>query len=99
MAMGLPLSERDRDSEFRAVVRDPKELQQLVRESSGECLAALQSFDEIDWSAMRATESRGGDAPPQVVAAYALIHATEHLRGHVDQISLMRQLWLARAPP
>ncbi len=45
---------------------------------------------------MRPTHGRGGDAPPEVPAAYALIHATEHLRGHVDQISLIRQLWETR---
>ncbi len=53
----------------------------------------LRSTDEVDWAAMRETRGRGGDAPPQVTAAYALIHPTEHLRGHVDQMALMRHLW------
>ncbi len=96
MAMGLPLPERDRDSEFRATFRDPSELLRFVDEMSRDCTTALDSADSVDWSAMRETVGRGGDAPPQVAAAYALIHVTEHLRGHVDQVSLMRQLWSER---
>ena len=96
MAMGLPLPERDRDSEFRATFADPSELLRFVDQMSRDCEAALHSADSVDWSAMRDTAGRGGDAPRQVPAAYAVIHATEHLRGHVDQVSLMRQLWSGR---
>jgi uncharacterized damage-inducible protein DinB len=96
MAMGLPLPERDRDAEFRAEPTDANEFRGFVREMSADCAEALQSADAVDWSASRQTQGRGGDAPPEVAAAYALIHATEHLRGHVDQVSLMRQLWEAR---
>ena len=88
MAMGLPLPERDRDSEFRATFGDPSELLRFVDEISRDCTAALDSADSADWSAMRDTAGRGGDAPPQVAAAYPLIH--------VDQISLIRQLWSVR---
>jgi hypothetical protein len=28
-----------------------------------------------------------------LTAAYALMHAVEHLRGHVDQASLVRHVW------
>ncbi len=97
LAMGLPLPERDRDAEFRAQPSDADEFRRWVVEMSRECLEALQSAEEVDWSAPRQTQGRGGDAPPKVAAAYALIHATEHLRGHVDQIALIRQLWLAPA--
>ena len=96
MAMGLPLPERDRDAEFRATFGDSLALLRFVDEMSRECTEALDSADSVDWSAMRETAGRGGDAPPQVAAAYALIHVTEHLRGHVDQVSLMRQLWSGR---
>lgn len=96
MAMGLPLPERDRESEFRTTFGGPSELLQFIDEISQDCKAALDSVDSVDWSAMRETAGRGGNAPPQVSAAYAVIHATEHLRGHVDQISLMRQLWLGQ---
>jgi len=96
MAMGLPLPERDRASEFRAAYGDPAELVRFVDEMSQDCAAALHSTDSVNWSAMRDTAGRGGNAPPQVPAAFAVIHATEHLRGHVDQVSLMRELWSRR---
>ena len=96
MAMAAPLPERDRDSEFRASVDDPAALLRLVDEFSEDCLAVLRSAEEVDWTAMRNTAGRGGDAPPEVAAAYALVHATEHLRGHVDQAGLTRRLWEAR---
>jgi ATP-dependent helicase YprA (DUF1998 family) len=96
MAMGMSLPERYRDAEFRAQPSDGDEFRQFVQRMSDDCLEALQPADEVDWASMRQTQDRGGDAPPEVAAAYALIHATEHLRGHVDQVALMRQLWDAR---
>jgi uncharacterized damage-inducible protein DinB len=96
MAMGMSLPERYRDAEFRAQPSDGDEFRQFVQRMSDDCLEALQSAEEVNWSASRETQGRGGDAPPEVAAAYALIHATEHLRGHVDQVALMRQLWEAR---
>lgn len=96
MAVGQPLPERDRDAEFRALADDAAGFVATFDEIAGECMAALNSVESVDWSTMRETHGRGGDAPPEVPAAYALIHVTEHLRGHVDQVSLMRQLWEAR---
>ena len=93
MAMGAPLPGRDRDSEFRVSVADSAALLWLVDELSKDCLAVLRSAEEVDWTAMRKTHGRGGDASPEVTAAFALVHATEHLRGHVDQMALTRQLW------
>ena len=96
MTMGAPLPERDRDSEFRASVNDPAAFLRLVDELSKDCLAVLRSAEEVDWAAPRKTQGRGGDAPPEVAAAFALIHAGEHLREHVGQMLLTRQLWEAR---
>jgi len=93
MAMGAPLPERDRDSEFRVAATDAAALLRLVDKLSEDCRVVLLSAEEMDWAALRRTQGRGGDAPPEVSAAFALIHATEHLRGHVDQISLTRHLW------
>jgi hypothetical protein len=97
MAMGLPLPERDRDAEFRATFSDPADMLRFVDSMSRESVAALDATEAVDWSEMRDTGGRGGDAPPQVAAAYALIHVTEHLRGHVDELSLMRRMWEGRA--
>ncbi len=96
LAMGAPLPDRDPDSEFRASSDDAASLLRLVDELSEDCRALLRSTDEVDWAAIRETRGRGGDAPPEVTAAYALIHPTEHLRGHVDQMALMRHLWQQR---
>jgi uncharacterized damage-inducible protein DinB len=97
MAMGLPLPERDRDAEFHAAPSDAHEFLRFVANGSNECMEALHSADAVDWPVMRETQGRGGDAPAEVAAGYAVVHATEHLRGHVDQVSLMRQLWDALA--
>ena len=99
MAMGAPLPERDRDSEFRVSVDNSPALLRPVDELSKDCLAVLRSAEEVDWTAMRKTHGRGGDASPEVTAAFALVHATEHLRGHVDQMALTRQLWEQRPAP
>jgi hypothetical protein len=96
LAVGQLLPERDRDAEFRASASDATIFMRHLDSMARECLAALDSVESVDWSAMRATQGRGGDAAPEVSAAYAVIHVTEHLRGHVDQVSLMRQLWDAR---
>jgi hypothetical protein len=91
--MGEPLPDRDRDSEFLVSADDAASLLRLVDETSADCLALLNSSETLDRDAARDTLGRGGDAPPQVPAAFALMHAGEHLRGHVDQVSLTRQLW------
>ena len=97
IAMGSPLPDRDRDAEFRASAEDPDAFRRIVQSLADDCLSALQAAVAVDWTAMRPTHGRGGDAPPEVAAAYALIHATEHLRGHVDQVSLTRRLWEQRS--
>jgi hypothetical protein len=97
MAMGLPLPNRALDSEFHAVATDAEAFRNFVGEMADDCTGALRSADEVDWHTMRRTQGRGGGAPAEVSAAFALIHAIEHLRGHVDQIGLMRTLWGARS--
>jgi uncharacterized damage-inducible protein DinB len=93
LAMGLPLPERDRDAEFTATASDAGEFADFVQGMANDCLDALDSADHVDWGAMRLTLGRGGDAPPEETAGFALIHATEHLRGHVDEVSLARRIW------
>jgi uncharacterized damage-inducible protein DinB len=93
MAVGRKLPDRDRDAEFRAMPEDAAEFRSWASSVSSECIEALASKNAVNWATSRKTRGRGGDAPPEVPAAYALIHATEHLRGHVDQVSLMRALW------
>lgn len=97
IAVGAPLPDRDRESEFFATATEAVDFVSIVEDLSRDCRSLLESAHDVDWSAQRDTLGRGGDAPPQVAAAYALVHATEHLRGHVDQISLTRRLWEQRA--
>jgi uncharacterized damage-inducible protein DinB len=93
-ALGQPLPDRDRDSEFRVAEDDPKALLTLFDEMAGQCTALFDSPREVDWSAIRRTHTRpdASDAI-QVPAAWALLHAIEHLREHLGQMQLTRQLW------
>ncbi len=93
VAVGAPLPERDRDAEFRVTEDDPGALLRFVDEMSEKCRALLRDAGDVDWSATRKTHARPGDSPQDVPAAFALLHALEHLGQHVAHCSLTRQLW------
>jgi uncharacterized damage-inducible protein DinB len=98
-ALGVERPARDRDAEFRASAGKLDEVLRVVDEFGADCRKLLDGASEpVDWSAPRETHARpnSGD-PTHVPAAWALIHALEHLREHVGQIQLTRQLWDARA--
>lgn len=97
VAVGATLPQRDRDSEFRVRAGDPRELGGFIKDFSQQCRDVLDDVKDIDWSAMRQTHARPGQAPEEVPATFALLHAIEHLREHVAHISLTRQLWESRA--
>ncbi|MEX0683165.1 MAG: DinB family protein [Dehalococcoidia bacterium] len=96
IAVGAPLPERDRDEEFRASEYDPGALLRLVDAMSEDCRRLLAEVGEVDWAATRKTHARPGNAPEEVAAAFALLHALEHLGQHVAHCSLTRQVWEAR---
>jgi uncharacterized damage-inducible protein DinB len=96
VAVGAELPDRDRESEFRVTEDDPGALLRLVDEMSDECKALLKDAGEVDWTATRKTHARPGQAPDEVPAAFALLHALEHLGQHVAHCSLTRQLWEAK---
>jgi hypothetical protein len=96
MALGLPLPPRDRPAEFAARAEDGESLLRLVDGLSGECLAALDRAGPVDWGALRERRRDSGEVV-QIPAAEALFYAVEHLRGHADEASLTRHLWLARS--
>ncbi len=105
IAVGAPLPERDRPAEFLATEDDPGALLRLVDEMSAQCTVLLRDAGEVDWSATRKTHARpaqkaeDGSWQPgveEVPAAYAILHALEHLGEHVAHCSLTRQLWEAR---
>lgn len=96
VAVGAPLPERDRDSEFRAASNDTAALLAWMDDMSKQIGDVLASTDDVDWSAQRKTHARPGDSPEEVPAAWALLHAIQHLREHVAHVGLTRQLWETR---
>jgi len=92
LATGAPLPERDRPSEFRVVIDDAATFMAWLDAIGEECRSLLDgdvSFDpgavgEAPWSTSRADEP--------ITAAWALLHALEHLREHVGHAQLTRQL-------
>jgi hypothetical protein len=88
VALGLPLPERDRPSEFRTSVSGADELLALFDPVATDCRALLDTDVAFEAGAMR--EDPREDE--QVSAAWALIHAVEHLREHVAHAELTRQL-------
>ncbi|MDO8611412.1 MAG: DinB family protein [Dehalococcoidia bacterium] len=94
VAVDEPPPERDRDSEFEASARDAGELLALVDGLFEECLSLVDKSRSVDWSALRSQGDPGRDTP--LFAAWALLHALEHLREHVGQMSLTRQMWEQR---
>jgi hypothetical protein len=98
VATGAPLPERDRDSEFLARTRDSADLLAFVTSLRDDSRRLLVSAGVPDWSVMRKTHARPSpDADPDVTAAWALIHALEHLREHTGQMLLTRLLWDGRS--
>ena len=96
VAVGAALPERDRDSEFRVKSDDAKALADFMHDFSRQIMALVEEVDEVDWTALRKTHARPGDAPETVSASWALLHAIEHLREHIAHVGLTRQLWDAR---
>jgi uncharacterized damage-inducible protein DinB len=96
-ATGSERPQRDRPSEFKATAAHVAELRTYVDTMGAECRAMLERADVRDWSVLRPTHARpGGDMPAEVTAAWALMHALEHLREHVGHVGLTRQLWDSR---
>ena len=86
---------RDRVAEFAADVDGPKPLLRLIDEVAADCTATLDRSDVADWAEMRQLK-RSGEETVEMSAAFAIIHAVEHLRGHTDEASLTRHVWMAR---
>jgi hypothetical protein len=93
-ALGAAEPDRDRASEFRASVADADELLSIFDPIAADCRALLAGDRAFEPESMRADPRTGDDTGS---AAWALLHALEHLREHVAQASLTRQLWEARS--
>jgi uncharacterized damage-inducible protein DinB len=89
LAMGAVLPERDRDSEFRTVADDG--FLASVEQRISACRELLAGVDAYDPGRTATAPWRSGRLEP-VTAAWALLHALTHLREHVGQAQLTRQL-------
>lgn len=89
VAAGTPLPDRDRDSEFRTEVGGADELLSFVDDVEPDIRAILDGVSEFEPGARREVED--------VTAAWALLHAVEHLQEHVAHLELTRQIWEQRA--
>lgn len=96
-AVGAPLPDRDRDSEFRVAAEHTSDLLALLDDLGDQILVLVNGAGDIDWAANRKTHMRPSpDLPDYVPAAFALLHAIEHLGQHVAHATLTRQLWKQR---
>lgn len=94
VALAEPLPERDRESEFRVEATESDGLLRWLDEMSAECLALLDPSRTVDWAAVQQTHTRPNPQDDtRVPQAWALLHAIEHLREHLGQLQLTRQLW------
>jgi hypothetical protein len=82
---------RDRPAEFEASAADAAELLAQVDTIGGECRALLDGGGPFDAGAERVSAPPYGE-PETVTAGWALLHALEHLREHVAQLQLTRQV-------
>ncbi|MGZ8652966.1 MAG: mycothiol transferase [Actinomycetota bacterium] len=89
VALGTPLPERDRPSEFLTTVAGADELLAVFDPIAADCRALLDTDVAFDAGAIR-EDPREGE---EVTAAWALIHAVEHLREHVAHAELTRQVF------
>jgi uncharacterized damage-inducible protein DinB len=94
VATGAEMPERDRPSEFLATAEDPDELRSFVDRMSAECRALLASAEGFDPAATWTSPTDG----EVVTRGWALLHSLEHLREHVAQALLTRQLWVRSHP-
>ena len=95
ISLNLPRPQRDRDAEFLAIYPDVATARAYADSIIAECERLQDDARVADWSVTRPTSGE----PAEPTAAWALLHSVEHLREHVGQMLLTRQLWEQRAGP
>jgi hypothetical protein len=88
IAVSAPWPERDRASEFLATAQDATALVAYLDSIEADCLRLIDDAHDIDWAAIK--KALGGR---EMSAVAALVNAVDHLREHVGQLFLTRQLW------
>jgi uncharacterized damage-inducible protein DinB len=95
---GGPWAGRDRDAEFRVESASKAALLSAFDELGADCQRLLDDAEVRDWAAQMPTHARPGTGTPDSVpAAWALLHALEHLREHVGHMTLTVQVFEQRA--
>lgn len=84
----------ERAASFRAEAGDATDLQRQIDEYMAELAGALGSATTADLE--RVAEWPGTDNAPRASGYECLHRAIAHLREHVGQVQLTRDLWLAR---
>ena len=92
LATGAPLPDRDRPAEFLVVVDDPAAFLAWLDGIADECRALLAGEVPYDPGATATAPWRTAASDEPVTAAWALLHALEHLREHVGHAQLTRDL-------
>ena len=93
VATGAPLPARNRDDEFVAMMPDATALLAFFDGMVADCNRVLDEANVADWSTPAKTHARPQPYEEgEVPAAWALLHALEHLGEHTGQIQLTRQL-------
>ena len=94
VATGLPRPQRDRPSEFLATAEEVDDLLAFFDGMASDCRGVLDGAGAFDAGAQREANRPTKPEDTEVVsAAWALLHALEHLREHVAHAQLTRQLW------
>lgn len=93
VAVKAPPPERNRDDEFIATMPDASALVRFLASMQADCVRILDSAEGVDWASTRRTHARPNpDDASRVTAAWALLHALEHMREHTGQMLLTRQV-------
>lgn len=91
VAVGESLPDRHRAAEFEAMATDADALLGIVDGLAADCDALLAANGPVDWSAARWFPRDDGSGF-EVTAAFALLHAVEHLAAHAADASLARHV-------
>lgn len=91
VGLGLPVPARDRSAEFAVHDADATGLLTEIDLVGAEVLAMLDAADQVDWAAARGF-TRADGSRAEFTAAWGVIHAVDHLRGHADEAALTRHV-------
>jgi uncharacterized damage-inducible protein DinB len=85
----------DRAPSFETHGKSIAALRELIQALPADAEAILAKGTEADLTTVVAWPDEDPGEPPRT-GAHCIVHAAGHLREHVGQVQLMRDLWLAR---